>query len=301
MIHHLVLRSEEGDFRLESGLLVSGARKVAVASLGSVQCLADRSRWSQSALEVLATQCPIVLGRWDRRERKWRTCSVIPRCRYVQPTALYRLCRLTPSRATELASKLLWTKILNQQTLLRTFDPRLPEVPQLKENSFQRILRLEAVYARTFWARYFVALSGDLFAREKRRPSHPLNIALSYGYGFLYHAVEWQALASGLDASVGIVHRLRRSRPNLVCDLIEPLRCCVELTVVRHLEEMDGTGNPSRMAARFAEMLEQKWRYRAGSYRLRSVIRLMVESFVRDLHGQGDFAPFVLEPGDALV
>jgi CRISPR-associated endonuclease Cas1 len=206
-----------------------------------------------------------------------------------------------PQKATQLASGLLWSKILNQQTLLRTFEPRLPEVPPLKESSFQRILRLEAVYARTFWARYFRALSDDLFTREKRKPSHPLNIALSYGYGVLYHAVEWQALACGLDSSVGIVHRLRRSRPNLACDLIEPLRCCVELTVVRHLEEMDGEQRPALMAARFAEMMERKWRYREGSFRLRSIIRLMTESLVRDLHGKGKFDPFVLSPGDALV
>lgn len=196
---------------------------------------------------------------------------------------------------------MIWAKILNQHTLLRSFDPSLSEAPHLKESSFQRILRLEAVYARTFWARYFRALSNDLFARQKRRPEHPINVALSYGYGFLYHAIEWQALACGLDSSVGIVHRLRRSRPNLVCDLIEPLRCCVELTVVRHLDEMDGSGTPTKMAARFAEMLEQRWRYQSGIFRLRSIIRLMVESFVRDLHNQGSFEPFRLQPCDALA
>jgi CRISPR-associated endonuclease Cas1 len=301
LIHHLVVKSDDCDFHLEAGLLKAADRTVAVETLGSVQCLADRSRWSQSALEAVSAQCPLVLARWQKRERKWRTFAVTPRCRYVQPTALYRICRLSPQKATQLASSLIWSKVLNQQTLLRSFEPRLPEVPHLKENSFQRILRLEAVYARTFWARYFRALSDDLFAREKRKPSHPLNIALSYGYGVLYHAVEWQALACGLDSSVGIVHRLRRSRPNLVCDLIEPLRCCVELTVVRHLEEMDGEQQPSRMAARFGEMMERKWRYRRGSFRLRSIIRLMIESFVRDLHGQADFEPFVLNPSDALV
>ena len=39
--------------------------------------------------------------------------------------------------------------------MLRTFDPRLAEKPQLRENSFNRILRLEASYARFFWPRYF--------------------------------------------------------------------------------------------------------------------------------------------------
>lgn len=301
MIHHLILQDEEHDLHLEAGLLRSGAHRLAVDTLASVQSLASRARWSQSSLEVLATQCPTVLARWHRQDKKWRTVAITPRARYVQPTALYRICRLSPQRATQLATALIWTKILNQQTLLRTFDPHLPEAPHLRENSFQRILRLESAYARSFWGRYFRALSDDLFAREKQRPKHPLNIALSYGYGFLYHAIEWQSLACGLDCSVGIVHRLRRSRPNLACDLIEPLRCCVELTVARHLDEMDGERAPARMAGRFAEMLEQKWHYREGRFRLRAIIRLMIESFVRHLHDDGVFSPFRLHPRDALL
>ena len=43
--------------------------------------------------------------------------------------------------------------------MLRAFDPRLADKPQLRENSFNRILRLEASYARFFWPRYFAALS----------------------------------------------------------------------------------------------------------------------------------------------
>ena len=52
---------------------------------------------------------------------------------------------------------------------------------------------------------------------------------------------------------VGIFHKLRRNRPSLVCDLIEPFRCCVELTVIRYLDEMH---DKNAMAGRFAEMLE---------------------------------------------
>ena len=125
-----------------------------------------------------------------------------------------------------------------RRMMLRVFDPLIADMPRLADNSFSRILRLEARYARFFWARYFAAVSQDLFAREKRKAEAPLNVALNYGYGFLYHAIEWQCLASGLDPTIGIVHKLRRQRPSLVCDLVEPFRCCVELTLVRHLHEM---------------------------------------------------------------
>lgn len=284
---------------MTQGKLISGSRKIALEVLGSVQCFATQCRWSQSALESLAAQCPVVMARWDKRTGKWATFSLAQRCRYVNPPALWELCRCTEKRATQLVSDILWTKIENQHLMLRIFDPTLAPLPRLKDNSFARILRLEAKYARFFWSRYFKAVQDDLFAREKRKAQHPINVALNYGYGFLYHALEWQCLASGLDPTVGLIHKLRRGRPSLVCDLIEPFRCCVELTLVRHLEEM---GDKKHMAARFAEMLEGTWGYREQRFRLRSIIRLVVESFAAALQRKtAVFHPFVLPARDACV
>ena len=74
-----------------------------------------------------------------------------------------------------------------------------PTIRNLKKIPSIAFCGLEASYARFFWPRYFAALATDLFEREKRKPTHPINAALNYGYGFLYHAMEWQCLASGLD------------------------------------------------------------------------------------------------------
>jgi len=299
MIHHLLLLEDAPDLSLKQGRLISGANRIAIETLGSVQCFSTSARWSQSALESLASQCPIIMARWDARVGKWATFSLAQKCRYVNPPALAALCRLPERRAVQLATDLLYTKVQNQHLMLRIFDPTIPPLPRLRENSFARILRLESKYARFFWARYFKAASQDLFVREKRQAQHPLNVALNYGYGFLYHALEWQCLASGLDPTVGLIHTLRRNRPSLVCDLIEPLRCCVELAVIRYLDQMH---EKKFMAARFAEMLEETYAYRNQRFRLRSIIRLMVESFaiaVRDK--SATFHPFALNARDACV
>ena len=298
MIHHLILLDDEADVHLAQGKLINGASKVALAVLGSVQCFSSKARWSQAALEALASQCPVIFARWDGKTKKWMTASMIPRCRYVNPTALSKLCKLSERKATQIASDLLMAKIENQHLMLRVFDPLLGPLPKLKDNSFSRILRLESRYARFFWARYFKAAATDLFAREKRQAQHPLNAALNYGYGFLYHAIEWQCVASGLEPGIGLIHKLRRSRPSLVCDLIEPFRCCVELVLIRHLDEMH---EKKHMAARYAEMIEETWTYRGHRFRLRSIIRLVVESFVRSLDGKMPFQPFTLHPRDACV
>lgn len=298
MIHHLIILDDQADVHLAYGKLINGNSKVALEVLGSVQCFSSKARWSQAALEALASQCPVIFARWDNKAKKWCTASMIPRCRYVNPTALTKLCKMPERKATQIASDLLMAKIENQHLMLRVFDPLLGPLPKLKDNSFSRVLRLESRYARFFWARYFKAASNDLFAREKRQAKHPLNAALNYGYGFLYHAIEWQCLASGLEPGIGLIHKLRRSRPSLVCDLIEPFRCCVELVLIRNLDEMH---EKKAMAARYAEMIEEQWTYRGHRFRLRSIIRLVVESFVRSLDGKTPFQPFTLHPRDACV
>lgn len=300
MIHHLVLTGEGADFRVQDGILYNGSQKIALQVLGSVQCLASRARWSQSALVAMAQQCPVVMARWNRQKGKWETSSLLPRCRYVNPEATSCLCNLKPKQSTQLASALLFTKIANQHALVRSLDPTLAPLPRLASNSYNRILQLEAKWARFFWAMYFKAAAADLFTREKRRAQAPLNVALNYGYGYLYHALEWQCIESGLEPGIGIVHRLRRSRPSLVCDLVEPLRCCVELTVMRHLDEMN---DPRKMAGRLAEMMESFWQYRGRRFRLRSILRLMTESFVRALiqNRPESFIPFALHARDACL
>lgn len=298
MIHHLILLNDDCDVHVNQGILVSGKNRIALGTLGSVQSFSSRARWSQASLEAVSSQCPLILSRWKKETGKWATCSILPRCRYVQPHALEKLCGLTDKQSTRLASDLIYTKVRNQHTLLRSYDPLLPPAPSLHDHSFARILRLEAQYARFFWPRYFAAASTDLFAREKKQAKAPLNVALNYGYGFLYHALEWQCLACGLEAGIGLIHRNRRNRPSLVCDLVEQFRCCVELTVMRHVEEI---GDKKFLAARFAEMLEARFFYQGKQFRLRTIIRLVVESLVRFLMAKSPLRPFELHARDACL
>ena len=72
----------------------------------------------------------------------------------------------------------------------------------------------------------------------------------------------------------------------------------LKLTVVRHLDDI---GEPKRMAGHFAEMLETPFLYRSGSYRLRTIIRLMTESFVGALEDRKTFTPFRLNARDSCV
>ncbi len=300
MIHHLIMTGEDSDISLKQGILHCHDKKIALSVLGSVQCLSMRVRWSQQALCALSQQCPLIMATWSKQRGKWATSALLPRCRYVNPEVSHLISRLPSKRSTAYASAIIFRKIENQHSLIRALEPDYPALPKLAANSYNRILHLEAKWARFFWAQYFRAASQDLFAREKRQAQAPLNIALNYGYAFLYHAIEWQCVASGIEPGIGIIHRLRRSRPSLVCDLIEPLRCCVEITIMRYLDEMH---DKKLMAARFAEMLESTWSYRNKRFRLRSIIRLYVESFAKSILKDTPslFHPFSLHARDACL
>ena len=180
MIHHLILSDAEGEMKFKDGLLYCGEKRVALQVLGSLQCLAPRMHWSQSALCALAQQCPVIMSRWNPHIGKWETSSLQPRCRYVNPDVTARLCRLNERQATPYASALIFTKVQNQHSLIHSLEPGLAPLPRLASNSYNRILQLEARWARFFWARYFKAASQDLFAREKRQAKAPLNVALNY-------------------------------------------------------------------------------------------------------------------------
>lgn len=297
-MRHLVVSSDDRIFSLKGGRLISGDKAIALKSLGSLQCFGADSRWSQASLIEAAHHAPVILSVWSRRAEKWQTSAIQPKARHINPLALQRLCRLSAKDSTHLASGLLLTKIANQMTLLRALDCEVPSSPPIQQGSYARVLRLESSYARKFWPKYFQAARSDILIREKYKPTKPINIALSYGYGYLYHAIEWACLAHGLECSVGLIHKLRRNRPSLACDLIEPLRCAVELTVMRNL---DSIHDKSMMAARFAEMMEQKFIYRSAAFRLRAIIRLMVESFIRSLSEGITFHPFLLHARDACL
>lgn len=69
--------------------------------------------------------------------------------------------------------------------------------------------------------------------RNRRPPRDPVNALLSFGYGLLLTEATGAAEAVGLDPQAGFLHRPRSGRASLGLDLIEELRCLVDLFVVR--------------------------------------------------------------------
>lgn len=172
-MRHLVIETDDASLSLKDGHVTFGGRRMAVDAIGSIQCFGRHAHWTQAALHGIAGQCPIVLSRWDSKAEKWSTCGLNAKARHINPGALDRLCRLSESISSHLASHLLHAKISNQITLLRAFDPYLPERPPIQAGSLARVLRLEASQARRFWARFFEATATALFTERNGSQHSP--------------------------------------------------------------------------------------------------------------------------------
>lgn len=98
-----------------------------------------------------------------------------------------------------------------------------------------------------------------------RNARHPINAMLNYGYGILKFQIRSQAMAAGLDLSIGILHGNSENRTPLVSDLMEPLRpivdrCVLEFSLSHRFTPGDFTINKwggCRLNPEFARIIVQ--------------------------------------------
>jgi CRISPR-associated protein Cas1 len=80
------------------------------------------------------------------------------------------------------------------------------------------------------WRR--MPLRSSLLGDRNRNATHPITAALNYAFAVLESQVRAEALAAGLDITIGYLHASRPGRPALVFDLMEPLRPTAERAIL---------------------------------------------------------------------
>ena len=66
---------------------------------------------------------------------------------------------------------------------------------------------------------------------------HPVNAMLNYAYTMLENQVRTALLAKGFDLTVGFLHAYEPHRPNLVFDMMEPLRPLMDRAILKFVQE----------------------------------------------------------------
>ena len=217
----------------------------------------------------------------------------------------------------QLAKKIVFCKIYNQRTILRSYNRRAQLEPV--DVLYQKIKYLtekihgaetvEAVmgYEGSIARNYFQAL-GQLLpekfsftTRTRRPPKDRFNSMLSFGYTLLLYDFYTAIQNTGLHPYIGFLHALRNGHPALASDLMEPWRPAIVdslcLSLVSHkemdpdfFEETDDGGVYLNRIGRkiFIKEYERKMRmintYFGGKYSWRHTIQMESDSYRIAIH-----------------
>lgn len=119
-------------------------------------------------------------------------------------------------------------------------------------------------------SQYFSALFGPSFNRDQ---DSDLNASLNYGYSILLSKVSREIVARGYLTQCGINHRSDFNEWNFPCDLMEPFRPFVDITVIRSEIPCFNT----QMRRLLLDIMNREVEYDDGVYKMGSVINRYVQ------------------------
>lgn len=133
------------------------------------------------------------------------------------------------------AKILITNKIKNQVRLLERIPDGVNQAGHLdrireeaiRAGKYEELILLEAKAAKLFFKHYFHSLRFE--GRKPRLKTDPVNVSLDIGYTILFNFIESMLRLFGFDLYVGIYHTLFFQRKSLVCDVMEPFRCIIDL------------------------------------------------------------------------
>ncbi len=139
------------------------------------------------------------------------------------------------------AQQIVWNKLHNQEALLRKIRKQDPVLHKTADRihayaletvcnrDTESLLGVEWNAARYFFKEFFREM--DWMGRFPRTKRDINNTLLDMGYTFLFHFIEWLLLLYGFDLYQWFYHQRFYERMSLVCDIVEPFRCLIDLSI----------------------------------------------------------------------
>lgn len=91
----------------------------------------------------------------------------------------------------------------------------------------QELMGMEGGSSKIFFPAYF--RQANWLRREPRTKRDINNLLLDIGYTYLFNFIEAMTAIYGFDVYCGVYHRFFYQRKSLICDLVEPFRCIIDL------------------------------------------------------------------------
>ena len=146
-----------------------------------------------------------------------------------------------PKEDLRIASGLVKNKIANQGALLKNLRSKSDALKKdLKKwdhfldtvdftDDLYQLMALEGMVAKLFFKYYFK--KNDWKKRVPRVKPDPINAVMDIGYTILFNYIECMTRLFGFDPYRGVYHQLWFKRKSLICDLIEPFRCIIDIQI----------------------------------------------------------------------
>jgi CRISP-associated protein Cas1 len=158
---------------------------------------------------------------------------------------------LDPEFALRQSQSMIAAKMHNSRILLQRLNRKRPSdvaknaIAQLAElipeamtaPSIETLMGYEGHAASLYFPAYATLLKGEFeFTKRTRRPpTDPVNSLLSLGYTLLSQNIHSMVETAGLHTHFGNLHKPQKTRPSLVCDLVEEFRAIVVDSFVAYL------------------------------------------------------------------
>lgn len=176
------------------------------------------------------------------------------------------------------------------------------------EDLREELMGLEGRAGRQYWGaiRGVIPEEYGFSARTGKGARDPINSALNYGYGILYHLCERCLTLAGLDPYAGFLHADRPGKPSLTLDFVEEFRQpVVDRTVIgmanKHVafeQEEDGLLTKEfrrTLAEKINERLDAPVSFEGKKVPLRVVMQMQarhVATFLR--HERAEYTAFTM-------
>ncbi len=228
-----------------------------------------------------------------------------------------------------LAKRIIFCKIYNQRTILRSYNRRIQNKKIEKAiadiriladklhtaDSVEGVMGYEGAMARIYFQAMGLIVNEDFHfeKRTRRPPKDPFNSLLSFGYTLLLYDFYTAITNCGLHPYMGFLHTLKNGHPALASDLMEPWRpaivdaLCLSLVTKHeikkeHFQKGENEGiYLDRVGRRiFIQAYEKKMRsvnhYFDGGYSWRHTIEMECRSYNQALHSgnMDDLKPMVI-------
>lgn len=158
----------------------------------------------------------------------------------------------------------------------------------------------EGFASKVYFKNYFNNV--NWIGRKPRIKMDYVNASLDIGYTILFSFVEALLTAYGFDVYCGVLHRQFYMRKSLVCDVVEPFRCIIDIQlkksinlkqikpedfiVINHQYQLQWEKSPEYTTLFMKALLDKK-----------EVIFLYIQSYYRSFMKQDNIEkfPFYLE------